>query len=139
MKNRVHNIPAIIVCTLLSMAIPALWYMIFSKPWMAANHLELVDIENGHSTYPYIIAAISSFVGAYVLSWLNINLGGDNFLKGMGIALLAGLTFCFLPLATQNAFSFQSNVLTFIDGGVNLINWMLVGGILGAWKKYRSE
>jgi len=124
---------------LLSMALPAFWYMLFSDPWMQGNNLTTSDIENGHSPFPYVIATIGSFVGAYVLSWLLINLRADSFIKGLGIGLLMGITFCFLPMATQNSFSFQPNTLTFIDGGVNLVNWMLIGGILGAWKKYIHE
>jgi len=139
MKTQVNNYLAIGLCALLSMVLPALWYMLFSDPWMSGNGLALDDIENGHSPFPYIIAGIGSLVGAYILSWLNISLGANTFIKGLGVGLLMGITFCFLPMATQNAFSFKPNILTFIDGGVNLVNWMMVGGILGAWRKYQTN
>lgn len=139
MNIRIHNFAAIIVCTVLSMAIPMLWYMIFADAWMQGNGLTIRDIEDGHSVFPYVIAGIGSFAGAYILSWLMIALKVESFIKGLCIALMIGIAFCYLPLATQNSFAFRPNELSFIDGGVNLFNWMISGGILASWKKFENH
>ena len=139
MKKQITNYPAIGVCTLLNMFLPAMWYMVFSEPWMEANGLTEQTIQNGHSSYPYLIALVSSIVGVFALSYLTIHLKTNSLIKGAMIGLLIGISFNLLPTFTQNSFSFKTNSLSMIDGGINVLNWVVTGAILGVWKKYKEE
>ena len=63
----------------------------------------------------------------------------SNAAKGVITALLMAIAFCVVVIYTNNAFAFKPKELSFIDGGIILINWMISGAILGGWKKYKSD
>ena len=139
MKNLKINPFAILVCVLLSMAIPAFWYGAFAEPWMANNNLTEAFINQNFSPLPYGIAFIASMVTVYCMAWIFTKIPVTSAIQGAGMGLMLTIAFYFVTLVTQNAFSFQPFALSLIDGGANLMTGLVTGGILGAWRKYTVE
>lgn len=138
MRTLKINYLAVLVIVILSQVIPALWYGAFADQWMAYNNLTLDFIEENASTTPYIVAIVNSIFFSLAMAWVFKRMNVKSALDGLKIALIMGFPFALLSTMTTNMFSFRPYELTWIDGGVNLVIFLVAGLILGAWRKYEG-
>ncbi len=136
MKHHTINLFAVGAAVVASMIIPAAWYFLFGPQWMDGNELTEQMIRNNAGPLPYIIALIASIVTVFTMAWLFVRLSVESVLNGVLTALLLGLAFYVVSLATQNVFSLRPQSLTLIDGGAILVSMVVSGAILGGWRKY---
>lgn len=139
MRKLVINPWAVLVCVILSMVVGALWYGTFSEQWMAANELDLEFIQANESATPYIIATIGSILSSLCMAWLFTKIPVESAGRGLLLGLVFGLAFNFFNTYTHNSFAFRSFDHTWIDGGESVVNFALLGLILGGWRKYRES
>ena len=103
------------------------WYMILSKPWMAAARVTNEDV-NQTSPMPYLMALLAWLVAAAVLN-LHIypELVGD---KGVihALRVTVGLWLCFGLLSTvlSTFFGRRGLNLIWIDGGYTLLGGLVL-------------
>lgn len=138
MRKLVINPWAVLVCVVLSMVVGALWYGIFSQQWMEANQLNLEFIQKNESSTPYIIATVGSILTSLCMAWVFTKIPVESAISGLITALMFGIAFNFVNTFTHNSFAFRSFDHTWIDGGESLVNFALIGLILGGWRKYRE-
>jgi hypothetical protein len=111
----------------------ALWYGLFSKPWIAASGVA-TDANgrpaNQKNPLPYAISIISAMIVAATMSYafdmLDIVTVGKGFTSGLGI----GACFAAPWLATNYGFAGRPFKLTLIDAGYATFGSAVIGAVI---------
>ncbi len=74
------NYFAVIVCTLISMALGALWYspLLLGKAWMSQMNFKQEDIEKSSATKGMIVSTITSLIEVIVLALIIKRIGAED-------------------------------------------------------------
>ena len=128
---------AIIVAAVVFFALGAVWYTVFSKPWLAGigKTLEQLERENGGTPLPYIVGFAAILIMCYTLGWI-VQRGmeptvGNGVLTGAAVAFgLIGAT-----LALTYGFEARGITLWLINAGYVFVGLVIAGAIIGAWRK----
>jgi len=128
---------AVIVAAVVFFALGAVWYNVFSKPWLdgIGKTVEQIMKENGGSPMPYVIGFIAILVMCYTLGWI-VQKGmqptaGNGALTGATVAFgIVGAT-----LALNYGFEARGLTLWLINAGYVFIGLVIAGAIIGAWRK----
>jgi hypothetical protein len=137
MKQLKINHAAVWIIVVLAQAIPAFWYGIFAEPWMEMNNLTEEMATSGGAT-PFIVSIISSVALTYMIAWVFTRMNVDSLMDGLKTGIIMGFPIAILSTMTVNMFSIRPYALAWIDGGAQLIIWIITGIILGAWTKYKD-
>lgn len=130
---------AILVATVAAMAVGWVWYgPLFGERWMKLVGLKKKDTEENWQT-PMAVMLVMAFVQVYILNHFIIYTGyfyPD--LSGVTLGVITGF-WAFvgfaLPLAlSSNLFARRPNELTKIEIGNQLITFLAIGAIIGAWQ-----
>ncbi len=137
MGNQKINHVAVWILVVFHQIVAVLWYskFLFGNKWMQLLGKTEADFA-GVNPLKYIIAIITALAMTYLLAWIFKELKINNSLRGLFYAVIIGLGFYFLQTLTTGIFSLRSFGLTLIDGGMYLVNFIIAGIVLGAWKKY---
>ena len=125
---------AILVATLVSMAIGAGWYSTLSKTWIKAAGFDgdkISKIEKGGNPLIYVLAAFCHLIMAYILSGIIYHAGGLSVFTGALSAFLVWAGFVLTSMIVNHRFQMQSWMLTIIDAGHYLVVLLAQGIILG--------
>ena len=128
---------AVLVAGVAAMLIGALWFSpwLFARPWMRAIGKTQEEIAaSGSAKVGYAVAAVSSLVVAFVLSWIVDWADADTVVEGAATALLVWIGFVATTLAVNTAFGGRGWTLYLIDAGHFLAVFVVVGAIVGAWQ-----
>jgi len=135
------NLWAVLVAALATMAIGFLWYspMLFAKPWMVLMGYDPNDkakiAEMQKSAGPsYAMSLVASVLAAFVLGKLIAVSGSVTAIDGLKIGLVVWLGFVTTVQFTNALFSRQRNRLYMINTGYQLVCYVVMGAILGAWR-----
>jgi hypothetical protein len=129
---------AIFIATAVAMGIGFLWYgPVYGEKWMKLVGLKKKDAEKNWQT-PMAVMLIMAFIQAYILHHFIVY--SSYFypdLSGLVIGLITGF-WAFvgfaLPLAlSSNMFARRPNELTKIEVGNQLVTFLAIGAILGAF------
>ena len=122
---------AIIVATIVSMALGFGWYMALGKQWMAALGRTREQIMGqGNQATPFIIAALMQLVMAYFLALLTPKvLGATSLVTGVEMGFWLWLGFVITSMIINHRYQGSKWSLTLIDGGY-LLGVLLVQGIV---------
>jgi uncharacterized protein YacL len=128
------NYIAVVVAAIAYWLLGAIWFgVLFSKPWMALEHMTEEQAIN--PVLPYIISFLLNLLIAYVLSqlciWRNANSAG----RGSAIGVLVWIGFVGPITYTTYMYEMRPNGLFAINEFYPLAGLVLMGAILGAWKK----
>lgn len=127
------NIYGVIVCAILYMLIGFLWYsLLFKDEWVRLTNFSM-DKHKGHPlTYlgAFIVALILSFVMDYFIAITN----SVTFTDGLIIGALAWLGFVATTHFSKVLWERYPFKLYLIHVLMLLIAFLLIGGILGAWR-----
>jgi Protein of unknown function (DUF1761) len=130
------NYAAIIVAAVAYWVLGAVWYgVLFSKPWMALEHMTDEQARSMNPVLPYIITLILNLLIAYVLSqiclWRNATTAGRGAAIGviLWVGIIGPITF------TTYMYEMRSHTLFAINNFYPLAGMVLMGAILGAWTK----
>lgn len=135
------NLLAVLVCAIATMVVGFLWYspMLFAKPWMVLMGYDPNDkakiAEMQKSAGPsYAMSFIASLLAAFVLGKLIVVSGTAGAVDGLKIGLVVWLGFVTTVQLTNALFSRQRNKLYMINTGFQLVCYVVMGAILGAWR-----
>jgi hypothetical protein len=135
------NIWAVLVSAVATMAVGFLWYSpaLFANPWMVLMGYDPNDkakiAEMQKSAGPsYVMSLIASILSAFVLGKLISVSGSATAFDGLKIGLVVWLGFVTTVQFTNALFSRQRNKLYLINTGYQLVCYVAMGAILGAWK-----
>jgi hypothetical protein len=130
------NHVAIIVAAVVFFAIGAVWYNIFSKPWLdgIGKTMEQLMKENGGSPLPYIVGFAAIVIMCYTLGWI-VQRG---LTPSAGNGALTGATIAFgivgAALALYYGFEARGITLWLINAGYVLVGLVVSGAIIGGWQ-----
>lgn len=134
MRELKINHAAVWVIVVLGQVLPAFWYGIFAEQWMSLNGFSEEEVMSGGYT-PYIVSIITAIAFAYMLAWVFVRMNVSTLKDGLMTGLIMGFPIAILGTMTMYMFSLQPYALTWIDGGQNLLIWVISGGLLGGWTK----
>ncbi|MBB4053499.1 hypothetical protein GGR20_003159 [Devosia subaequoris] len=122
---------AIVLATVASMALGAVWYGVLSKQWMAASGRTREDIDP-KDFMPYVWSVIVQLVMAYFLAVLTPPLAGAMTIgHGLQIAFLMWLGFVLTSMILNHRYQGRPWSLTVIDSGYILAALLVQGLVLG--------
>jgi hypothetical protein len=132
-----HNPLAIAVATFLYFMLGAVWFTAFMNAWLLGIGRTKEELmATGVSPFvSYGTALVCTLILAIFLSWLIQATGPQTLIRGVKIALIAWFGFVFTTWATEYAFEARSLQILAINTGYSLTGIVLMGAILGAWKK----
>lgn len=130
------NYAAIVVSAIVYWLLGALWFgVIFATPWMALEGITMEQAMKINPTVPYIIVFIADIIMAYVLAnvctWRQV----DTAWKGASLGVLFWIGFVGTTTLATYEFEGRPFHLFLINYGYCLVGMVIMGIILGAWKK----
>ena len=135
------NIWAVLVCAIATMVVGFLWYSpaLFANPWMVLMGYDPNDkakiAEMQKSAGPsYAMSMVASLLSAFVLGKIIAVSGETTAIDGLKIGLVVWLGFVTTVQFTNALFSRQRNKLYMINTGYQLVCYVAMGAILGAWR-----
>jgi hypothetical protein len=135
------NLWAVLVCALATMVVGFLWYspLLFAKPWMVLMGIDPNDkakiAEMQKSAGPsYTLSMLASVASAMVLGKIVALATVNSPLYGMKIGIAVWLGFVTTVQLTNSLFTKQPAKLYAINTGYQLVCYIVMGAILGAWR-----
>jgi len=133
--------PALVVAMLASFLFAAGWFSFFLKPWLAGIDRTMDWLmSQPHITAPlqYAVSLLCSFVTAAVLSACIQASGEQTLFRGIKVGAILWLGFIATIFAQEYIFEIRPLSLYAINTGYSLIDLILMGAIVGAWKGKRK-
>jgi uncharacterized protein DUF1761 len=130
------NYVAVFVSALAYWILGAVWYgVLFSKPWMALEHITEEQTRSLNPVLPYVITfalnLLIAFVLAQICSWRNASTAG----RGAAVGILVWIGFLGPVTYTTYMYEMRPKELFAINEFYSLVGLCLMGAILGAWTK----
>ncbi len=124
---------AVPVAAVSAFALGGLWYgPLFGKSWQALMKLSDEDLQNsGHPAMIFGCAFLLTLVQATVLAALLPAAAGAG--AGAGLGLLLGVAFVASAFGVNYLFARHPRALFGIDAGYNVVQFAIMGGIIGAF------
>ena len=136
MKSLETNYPAVVVAAALHFILGALWFWALMSPWLAGIGKTTEDLaREGSPVLAYVVAFGSDLILAWELSWLIRATGRANVVGGMMIGAFLWCGFVATTTATEYVFEARSFKIFAINAGYPLAGMLIMGGLLGGWKK----
>jgi hypothetical protein len=131
------NYWAIIVAAIACFSLEAVWYSIFMQAWL--NGIGRTRDELMHqclSEYlQYATALVSAAIIAVAISKVTQLTGPLNARRAIKVGALLWFSFVFTIFCTEYIFEMRSFQLLGINAGFWLLGTMMMGAIVGTWKK----
>ncbi len=131
------NVLAIIVASIVSMALGMLWYgPLFGKKWIELMGLSKTDLEKSKKkgmTATFVISFVSTLVMAAVLAYLLQMTGNVTAIDGAVFGFIIWLGFLATTLINPVLWESKPWGLYILNGSHYLIALIIIGLILGTW------
>ena len=135
------NVWAVLVAAVATMVVGFLWYSpaLFANSWMKLmgydpNDKEKIAEMQKSAGPSYLMSLIASILAAFVLGKLISVSGFSNAVDGLKIGLVVWVGFVTTVQFTNALFSRQRNRLYMINTGYQLVSYLVMGAIMGAWQ-----
>src|ERR1700731_987130 len=132
---------SVLVAGISTMVVGFLWYspMLFARPWMVLMGYDPNDkakiAEMQKTAGPsYAMSFVASILAAAVLGKIIAVMTVSTPLYGMKVGLAVWLGFVTTVQLTNSLFSRQPAKLYAINTGYQLVCYLIMGAILGAWR-----
>lgn len=131
------NWPAIGVAAIADWLLGAVWFTVFSKQWQAGLRMSPEELQAymAHPNFwPYIVAFLCSALLAYVIARLIASSPSHGIFRGITVGLLVGLGAA-VAMVTEMVFEARIQSFILISAAYPLIGCVLMGLILGVWRR----
>jgi hypothetical protein len=140
MNNIRLNWLAIVVAAIASFLFEAIWFTVFMNSWLEGIGRTKEWLVSASTTtvtpgLQYATALICSLIAATVLSIAIQATGEQTALRGVLCAILIWIGFIATSWAKEYILEVRTIEIFAINTGYSLIDLMLIGAIVGAWKK----
>lgn len=130
------NYVAVFVAALAYWLLGALWFaVLFSKPWMALEHITPEQASGMNPIAPYVISFILNLVIAFVLAQLCAWRNASTAARGAALGILIWIGFVGPITYTTYMYEMRPKELFAINEFYPLVGLCLMGAILGAWTR----
>ena len=140
--NRVRlNYLAILAAALASFIFEAVWFSSFMNTWLSGIGKTLQSLAaqgkaaGMNEWEQYCVAFLCALICATAISCVTQLTGTQTALRGMKVAALLWLSLVFTSHATNDIFELRPLKLFLLYAGYGLISMVLMGAIVGGWKK----
>jgi hypothetical protein len=132
-----QNYLAITVAAIACFLFEAAWYSFFMQAWLdgIGRTREWLMASGVNPSVQYGTALLSAAVIAGAISCVTQLTGPQTALRGIRVAALSWLGFVLATWATEYIFEARSFKIFAINTGVWLVGMVIMGAIVGAWKK----
>ena len=135
------NLWAVLVSALATMVVGFLWYSpwLFARRWMLLMGLDpddkakIAEMQKS-AGFSYLLSLVASALAAAVLGKIIAVATIDTALYGMKVGLAVWLGFVTTVQLTNSLFSRQPAKLYAINTGYQLVCFLAMGAIMGAWR-----
>jgi hypothetical protein len=133
------NYLAVLAAAVAAMVIGGIWYRpgVFGAQWMSLAGFTSPP-EAGMMVQAYIKGFIVALVVAFCLALLIDWTRGESWRCGAVIAIVCWLGFAATVRADNVIFGGRPLGLFWIDGGYDLVSYIVMGAIIGSWLKKRA-
>ncbi len=128
---------AILVAAIASFLFEALWFSVFMNEWLAGigRTKEWLMASGPNPSIQYATAILCSIIVAAVLTICIQASGEQTARRGILCAALIWFGFIATGWAKEYIFEVRTLQIYFINAGYSLFDLILIGAIVGAWKK----
>jgi hypothetical protein len=138
-KSKVkQNYLAILVAAIACFLSEAGWYTYFQQPWLdgiGRTREWLMSAAGYNPALQYGTALLSAAVIAAAISCLTQLTGPQTAIRGIKVGALLWFGFVLTTWSTEYVFELRPLSLLCINAGFWLLGMVLMGAIVGAWKK----
>lgn len=129
------NYLAVAAAALSTFLLGGLWYspLLFQKSWMEANQLTEADLSQGNAAKTFGFSFFFALAMAFNLAMF-LSGEGTTVAWGATAGLLAGFGWVAMAMATVALFEQRSWKYIFINCGYQVVAFVIMGAILGAWR-----
>jgi|SRR5579862_2232002 len=130
------NWVAILVAAVADWLLGAVWFAAFAGQWRAGLQMPQEEMQYAaHPNFwPYLVALTCSFLMSYVIARVLAGTTTSNLWRGINIGLLVGLLAA-AAMTTEMVFEVRPRPFVLIAAGYPLAGCILMGIILGVWKR----
>jgi hypothetical protein len=128
---------AILVAGIADWLLGAVWFTAFSKQWQSGLRMtpEELQMYMSHPNFwPYLIALLCSCLMAYAIARLVKGSQTYGVFRGIQAGILVGLATA-VAMITEMVFEYRARPFILISPAYPLFGCILMGIIVGAWKK----
>ena len=132
-----QNYWAIAVAGVTCFLFEAVWYSLFMQRWLdGIGHTREWLMSTGvNPNWQYLTALVAAAVIASAISCVTQLTGPQTALRGIRVAVLLWLGFVLTTWSTEYVFEVRPWSLLGVNCGFWLLGMILMGAIVGAWKK----
>lgn len=132
-QNYLANIVAAIAC----FAFEAVWYSIFLNTWIngIGRTMQWLESSGMKPAYQYATALVMAALMATAISCVTQLTGKQTALRGIKVGALLWVGFVLTTCSTEYIFEVRPISLWLVNTGFWLLGMMLMGAIVGGWKK----
>lgn len=137
MKTGGINIWAVVVAAVVYWLLGAAWFTMLSNPWLASigKTMEQLTREAVNPGIAYGAAFVCNLIIAYGIGWVVVGTGEQTALRGITIGALLWVGLVGTTIGTAFIFEGRSLEGFAITAGYPLVGMLLMGAIVGGWKK----
>ena len=130
------NYLAVIVAAIAYWLLGAIWYgVVFGEAWMALEHMTAEQARSMNPVLPYVITLVLNVLIAYALAQICIWRNADTLGRGASVGVLLWIGFVGPVTFTTYMYEMRPKELFAINQFYPLAGFVLMGAILGGWKK----
>jgi Protein of unknown function (DUF1761) len=130
------NYAAVVVAAVVYWLLGAVWYgAVFSKPWMALEHMSSEQASSMNPVLPYVITFVINLLIAYSLAQICIWRNADTMGRGASVGVLLWIGFVGPITFTTYMYEMRPKELFAINEFYPLAGMVIMGAIIGAWVK----
>ena len=130
------NYLAVIVAAVAYWLLGAIWYgVVFGEAWMALEHMTEEQARSMNPVLPYVITLVLNVLIAYALAQICIWRNADTLGRGASVGVLLWIGFVGPVTFTTYMYEMRPKELYAINQFFPLAGFVLMGAILGGWKK----
>lgn len=132
---------AVLVAAVAFFGLGAVWYNVFSEPWLngIGKTVEQLAKDGGGKPFAFAVGFLAILVMCYTLAWI-VHKGMQ---PSAGNGALTGATVAFglvgAMLALNYGFEARGLTLWLINAGYAFVGLVVAGAIIGAWRKGSKE
>jgi hypothetical protein len=124
---------AVIVGTVVSMALGALWYgPLFGRTWLRLIGKSAEEIEG--DPLDYLKTAVAAFVAMLFLNLMVFSLGTNGFVNGMVVGALTFIGFGATMTFVYTTFEGPKEKVWLLYAAYQLVVFVIMGAVFAVWK-----
>ena len=136
MRSKINGV-AVLIAAIAHFALQAVWFTVFNQQWIAGAGMtpEQVSQAQAHpSPAPYFVAFVCNLIFAYAIAWVLVRMERPNLIRGIFVGAVLGLVAA-VAIVTELSFEQRTPLFKLIAGGYTIVGGIIMGAIIGAWKK----